>query len=311
MALTKTGAGTLSFTGDGSGFTDTLMVAAGRFDLDLGSTLGGSMVVEDAGTIGGEGTVTGDLQLGSILGTGAILAIDPATSTALSVANLTLEGPTRVAFDSTPAPGTTIPLVSYSGTLTNNSGLPLDEAFDIPGRKAVTDNAQTIEVTVGAPQINTWTGAVSGFWEVGGADANWSNSADSFFMDGDTVIFDDSAPGIVQISDLDGDIPQPASVSFTNTLGNDYTIAGDPIGGMGGLTVGGTGTVILEGQNTYTGGTVVNDGVLESLRDCRCRQRGWRGPGGGHRERPRGAAPEFHELPGLAGRREGQHPQRP
>jgi autotransporter-associated beta strand protein len=55
----------------------------------------------------------------------------------------------------------------------------------------------------------------------------------------------------------------PASVTVNNSLGN-YTISGTGgIGGTGSLSKLGTGTLKMSTANTYTGGTIVDGGVLE------------------------------------------------
>lgn len=258
--LTKSGAGTLTFSGDGSGFTELLTVASGRFD--LGGSVGGSVVVEDAGTIAGEGAIAGDLQLGTFGGTGATLAFDSSTSAALSANNLTLEAVTKLVMDGTPVFGTPVDVISYTGTLTNNTGFPVEEAFSIPLRNVITENGQTIEITITAPESSTWTGNASGFWSLADTleDGNWSSS-DNYFYNGDAVTFDDGAPGIVAVDSSEGALA-PGSVTFANSLGNDYTIEGNGIGGTGNLTKNGGGTVFLSQNNSFTGGTTVNDGRL-------------------------------------------------
>lgn len=54
-----------------------------------------------------------------------------------------------------------------------------------------------------------------------------------------------------------------AAHTFDITAGQTGTVAASaPIGGDGGLTKTGAGTLVLSGPNTYTGGTAVNDGIL-------------------------------------------------
>ena len=55
----------------------------------------------------------------------------------------------------------------------------------------------------------------------------------------------------------------PSAVTFGNVATN-YTLNGGAIGGSGALTVDGGGFVQLNNANTYTGGTVVSNGILEA-----------------------------------------------
>ena len=61
-ALVKAGAGALNYTGDGTAFTGTTTVAAGK--LSVNGTLGGAVDVLSGGTLGGNGTM-GPVTLGS------------------------------------------------------------------------------------------------------------------------------------------------------------------------------------------------------------------------------------------------------
>ena len=54
---------------------------------------------------------------------------------------------------------------------------------------------------------------------------------------------------------------QPALMTFNNS-GKNYTIAGNPIVGTGGVIMNGTGSVTLNNANTFSGGVIVNSGTL-------------------------------------------------
>lgn len=263
--------GSITLDGDGSGYTGNLTISNGRFN--MGPNLGGSVVVEDGATIGGEGTIAGDLQLGTTDGvTGAGLAIDPTTPETLSATNITLAGVlTTIAFDGAAAPGVTIPIVDYTTGFTDNSGAAsLTEAFDAAGgRAAISDNPGTAPSTlelIFAVESSTWTAETTDNWEVGGPDTNWSSS-DTFFFNGDSVLFDDTVgeffTGTVTVIGN----PQPVSITLNNSLAQDYTfvqsVAGNTIAGAGDLTKNGDGNVYLDIINSSTGSLVVNDGLLE------------------------------------------------
>src|SRR5690606_21900151 len=82
-ALGKRGAGGLTLAGDSSGFTGTTTVSAGTLRVD--GMLGGRVSVEDGATLGGAGTVGGDVTVsggtlsgeqGQTLEIGGDLALD-------------------------------------------------------------------------------------------------------------------------------------------------------------------------------------------------------------------------------------------
>ena len=254
--------GTLNLTGSLAGYTGTLTVAAGR--VNANSALGGSVVVADGATFSSESTIAGNLTLGSTGGAGASVVVGPATPAALSANNVTVESPVALVFTEAPASGVPVSLLSYSGSLTNNTGVSLTEAF--PGvnvfrNSGVIDDAKTLKFTI-TTENHQGTGATTGFWEVGGADANW-NSSDTFFYNGDSVSFGDTGAGTVTLDDLQGTAIRPGAVTFTNTAGNDYLLDGTQgIAGAGGLTLNGTGTVTLIRNHSFTGGTTINAGTL-------------------------------------------------
>ena len=132
-----------------------------------------------------------------------------------------------------------------------------------------------LEATVG--ESGSWTAATNTNWD--SSTANWT-STDNLFADGDLVSFGDTGAGTVTLQEN----VAPGSVSFANTAGNDYTIASaaaetlSAAGGIsltdaGNLTIDsvivgatsiahtGTGTLTLNGTNTFTGGVTLADGA--------------------------------------------------
>ncbi len=104
-----------------------------------------------------------------------------------------------------------------------------------------------------------WTGILNGNWDT--ATANWTGHA-SVFANGDSVLFDDSAPNTTVTVNA---AVQPGNTLFNNSALFPYTItsSGGNIGGSGGLIKNNTGSVTLSGgANTYTGVTAVNAGTL-------------------------------------------------
>ncbi len=98
-----------------------------------------------------------------------------------------------------------------------------------------------------------------------GSDMTWTapdaNSFDAIYNNGDAAVFGDTGVGAVTLS---GTI-NPGSLTFTNTVGNNYTFTGTGIIGSGGLALNGGGELYLQNAfNTYTGPTTVNAGILRT-----------------------------------------------
>lgn len=114
-----------------------------------------------------------------------------------------------------------------------------------------------------------WTGAFSTDWTTAAITApkNWklqASLATTDFVPNDAVLFDDTAVSAtpVNVNIADASV-NPASVTFNNSA-KAYSVgsAGGFVIASGSLTKNGTGTVTINTANTYTGGTVVNNGAL-------------------------------------------------
>jgi autotransporter-associated beta strand protein len=92
---------------------------------------------------------------------------------------------------------------------------------------------------------------------------NWNSGSNvSTYTEGSTVTFNDANNG--QYNVTLNSVVNPAAVIVNNSAGN-YTISGTgTIAGTASLTKSGTGTLVLATQNTFTGGTTVNAGVLQT-----------------------------------------------
>jgi autotransporter-associated beta strand protein len=103
-----------------------------------------------------------------------------------------------------------------------------------------------------------WSGTVNGTWDT--VTTNWlDGSSSAAFADGNAVIFDDSASANTTIS-LSGN-HSPSEVVFNNASKN-YSIGGSAIAGNGQLIKQGSGSLTLNGANSYTGGTTFNGGTV-------------------------------------------------
>ena len=106
----------------------------------------------------------------------------------------------------------------------------------------------------------TWTGSVDGKWD--NATQNWENGTTAAaYADADSVLFGDLDAGN-QAVDITADVA-PATVVVNSAY--DYRLAGTgAITGETSLNKAGTGTLKLGSENTYTGPTVIWDGVVDA-----------------------------------------------
>jgi len=124
-----------------------------------------------------------------------------------------------------------------------------DYSLALPGQNLTWDNAPATLVNDGAT------------WDLNHY-LNWNSGANATtYTESSTVTFSDNNNGHYSVT-LNTTV-NPASVTFSNSSGN-YTLSGSgTIAGTGSLTKTGTGTVVLSTLNSYTGGTFVNQGLLQ------------------------------------------------
>lgn len=334
VAMLKTGTGALTLTGTNAYSGSTLVQAGSLFVDGDQSAATGLTTVDTGATLGGKGTVGGDVKvsdgatlapgsLGAIgtltvngnlgLSSGSTLAYDFPTLTAddmqrsdfLDVkGNLVLDGTLSVRTGSATLGGPGIyRLIDYSGSLTNNG---LDAPTGLLIQTGVAHQVNLINAQ--GMNLNFWDGDAgpqndgvinggSGTWQGNGALAktNWtdaSGTSDNRFDAGAFAVFQGAA-GTVNVDASQGDV----TVSGLQFATNGYLVQGDPIHvagsagdagqtvirvgdgtqagaaytatiasvltGSSGLTKADLGTLILGGDNTYTGGTTVSSGVLQ------------------------------------------------
>ena len=105
-----------------------------------------------------------------------------------------------------------------------------------------------------------WTAASDSAWDLSHTKTNWTDTSFSdVYLEGDTVVFNDTQnPSGSRSVTLNSSV-SPASVTVNHSTGSDYTISGSgAIGGSGGLTKAGSGKFTLSTNNTYSGGTTVD-----------------------------------------------------
>jgi len=294
--LTKTGDGafTLGATGTITG-TASISVNQGTFVLNGTTGTNVSANVAAAATFRGTGVFGGDLTIAD----GGILQAGNAGTGILTVNQLTFAGASSLTFASTGSNPTnsivttTLTTTGFESILLNVTGVPpggwTSGTYDlisyttlngtgrtafklgtIEGRALRTDVAldnqpNKISFTI-TNAIAKWTGGTNAFWNNGSTplSGNWSfssNQAQAYFIDGDAVLFDDSASSYY--IDVVG-IIAPSSVVFDNS--QTYTLSsyeGSGISGSTGLTKRGGGRLIVETWNTYSGDTIIEAGTLK------------------------------------------------
>lgn len=191
--LTKTGTGTLILTGDSSAAADPVFVNQGV--LSVNGKLGGPVTVQTGGTLGGSGTLTGNVTVadGTIAPSGSSSS-SPRTLTING--NLTLAASSTVSFQlgsPTGVAGVNSDLINVGGNLTLDGTLNVSDAGGfgagvyrlINYGGTLTDNGLalgtlpsgvspgdlTIQTAV-AGQVNllsTYPGVTLGFWDGAGA----------------------------------------------------------------------------------------------------------------------------------------------
>ena len=162
-------------------------------------------------------------------------------------------------------------IMTYTGTLTgaganmaifsNNTGttvLSLDSS--VPGQIALV-------VTAGARDVLVWPGTGTSWDEVGTLD--WLNGGTSWsYTNGDTVMFNDAETGGNTTVQVMTNV-QPSLVIVSNTVVPNYTLA-DGSGSGKGLITGsatlvkqGSGTLVVQTADNYTGPTTISGGTLQ------------------------------------------------
>lgn len=248
--------GTVNINGNASGYTGTATVSQGRLNLNS-SNFGGSLVVADGATLGGESTLAGNLTFGSA--TGANLRVDGASAGAVSSTNLTFAGTGNLIHLDVVAPGT-ITLANYTGVLSGLGNVALANASSYRN-STIVDTGNSLTVNLGALGL-TWTGATNANWDVN-TSQNWTDGSPQNFFNGDSVTFDNT--GANKTISLVGTLQTPSITVNNSGAGNDYTLGGaGALAGIGvTITKNGTGNLTLGGtSNTYSGTINANAGVI-------------------------------------------------
>lgn len=271
-SLTKTGTGSLAMTGNNT-YSGGTSISAGNLNVTTSSLPGnvansGTLAFSQAGAGTYTGIVSGSGNInygggGNYTVTGAntytgSTAISNATvnatadnnfgaGTALTINNGTLQY--EASFSSTK----NISVASGGGTF-NTNGFNSTLSGIISGAGTLT---KTGTGTLTLTGTNTYSGGttVSGGTIKTSADANLGNVSGTLTLNGGTMQYGSTFTSGRVIS-------LGASGGTIDTQGTSPTISG-VISGTGSLTKLGTGQLSLTGSNSYTGNTIVNEGILQ------------------------------------------------
>lgn len=247
--LTTTGLGG-SGTGTAVGSTAATITAGAGTVIDLATRANNISLTITPASSSGDTThpalyvSQGTLSLGN-----NVFTIDNASGSPLGVGTYTL-------------------IAQASGSIASAGGYSV---ADVTGSGLAVNTIGLIQVTGGSVNlvVQSYT-AKSLVWQGGNPNANWDNGttanwlnggSPSVFTESDVVTFNSVGSANPTIS-LVG-VLAPGSVTV-DTSANNYTLSGGgKIGGATGLTKISTGTLVIQTTNTYSGDTVISNGVLQ------------------------------------------------
>ena len=292
--LLLSGTGTINnsngilINGAGAKFTQATTTALTPVVTVTNGTLEGNGTVNSAIVTNGTGGIisngvsgNGTLTINNLTfnGAGTINLLLSSPSPVLNTTNLTTSGGAGVStgkitvnVSNTTLPWTsgTYQLISY----TTLGGVGFNDFLKgtiagLGGRQSANlANAGGFIDLVVAGDNPKWTGALNGNWTTAtlSAPKNWtliSGGTPTDYIQGDVVLFDDTASGTTSINISDATV-SPTSTTFNNSS-RAYTISstgGFGIGGAGSVSLTGAGSVTMNTTNTYSGGTNLANGTL-------------------------------------------------
>jgi len=272
--LTKFGSGTLTLTGNNT-YTGNTVINGGTLVTTAASFLGNGVITVASNanlsvTFSGSTLGAGSLNVGSSITNSVTinLGVSPSSggNPVFAVTNLNGTGTALINITgSSFAPGN-YPLIAY----TNASGLSSIQLGSLPlGLSAslvTAGNVLSLNVAL-VPKNLEWSGNANANWDTASIDwfdlnngsnpTNYTQSGSS----GDAVTFDDNGGANPNV--IVGITVTPSQVVFNNN-GVNYTFAGaGKISGATALTMNGFGTVAIATSNNFSGGVVINAGVLQ------------------------------------------------
>lgn len=262
-SLTKLGAGTVILAGICS-YDGPTVIQAGRLVFQGGKTGTGTITVADGAALRIRASATPVTPATLTLGTasGCTLEFDNITSTTtapLVADNLVSAGPVTIyVVGGSFGINQSYPLLRW--TTGNAPNVTLGLVQGAVATLSIQGNTLYLNVS---DLAYMWTGANNNSWDLTTPN-NWTYAgAPALFANGGWALFSDAAPGTGQVV-VNAPV-QPFHV-LVNNISKAYTITSsgpNNIGGTGGLTKSGSGSLTLAGgANTYTGPTTIAGGTL-------------------------------------------------
>jgi len=290
-AISVTG-GTLNLQNTGAVSQNTLTASGGVVNISaVNAVTGGTLNINSGGVLAGSGSIGSSATVN--VAAGGILS--PHGNAGSSVATLTLGGNTTIASGGllnfnllagnvsdlivannlTLGAGTETLNVSFPNGVQNGTyelmsvagSLSMAGATITPSGTGAVSYMLYTPTQLGNPDPGyftlattvltaTWNGSVNGAWDIN-STANWNVAGGGTqYLDGQPVLFNNNASNTA-ITVTAGGV-NPASMTFGNNNATAYTVGGGVIGGIGSLTLNGSGTVTFTGaSNTYTGGNTI------------------------------------------------------
>jgi fibronectin-binding autotransporter adhesin len=260
------------------------------------STGAGDVTVYSGATLGGNGNINrnvvvnanGAIEAGGSNGSGALglynltLGLQSTDYATVNVANIDTNNPLRAVINvnsnvianarTTINVGGLLPSLGQHKIMSfgalNLVGKTFNDSFvlgTLPGRMNASLVYNTvsneIDLNVQSTDYPVWTGTSGATWNT--AASNWemaSNGSATTYIEGDNVVFDDTAAKNRDIS-LPGTV-QPTFTTVNNSSHN-YTFNGSgSIAGNGGLVKTGTGTLTINTVNSFSGDVAIYGGTV-------------------------------------------------
>jgi autotransporter-associated beta strand protein len=283
--------GTLALGASGSISSSPQIIIASGASLDVSAVTGYTLGATR--TLGGSGTVTGDVAMassgimspgtspgaagtftlaGSLTVTGAaVLHFDlpttpgPGNDLLIISNNVNSSGTNTIEVVGGGSPGTIHTLVQYGGAF--NGGI---SNFVISGTTGILSNnpatktiSLVVQSAIRSPTNVVWVGsALANNWDTVNR-TNWQDPLGqlTYFVTGDNVVFDNTGAAHPIVNLVGNNAPQVLAVNGSA----NYTFGGSgSISGSGPLVKSGSGTLTITNVNTFSGGVTIQGGVLEA-----------------------------------------------
>ena len=278
--LVKSGLGTLTLTGSNTYAGATLATAGAlRFSTAAASTTNitvsggaeaGALVAADDAQWVNTGNLTLENSGAVLVDYGSTIPTTNASFTPISLTNFAVNATPGVRLSGAAVSnlqvGMTYPLVTWSGTGPTNPAVFSLLTHRLAGTFSIASNTLSVTITANASGLPISWNTGNGAWNT--SSVNWVDGTlvNASYVDPlDAVVFGDAAGATGNpVVTLDS-VVSPLSVTM-NTSARNYTVQGTgSISGSGALLLSSSnvGTFTLStGNNTFSGGTVVNGGTL-------------------------------------------------